>query len=173
MSAYAVPAMRVAILSDTHVPSRAPSIPDWVLREVRDADHTVHAGDFDSPGAYRTVADAATELTAVAGNMDPPDLEVPEVATLSVEGVRFVVVHGTGDLEGYDDRVAATVAEHADPDRLTLGVSGHTHQQTDRELDGHRVVNPGSATGAAPAASTTMLTAEVADGTVDLTVHEA
>lgn len=164
--------MRVAIISDTHVPSRASAVPDWVLQEVREADHTIHAGDFDTPAAFRTVADAAADLTAVAGNMDPPSLDVPDVATLDVAGVRFVVVHGTGDLAGYDDRVATTVAEHADPDRTTVGVSGHTHQQTDRELGGYRVINPGSATGADPAPSTTMVTAEVADGAVDVTVHE-
>lgn len=164
--------MRVAIVSDTHVPSRAPEVPEWVLEEVRDAEYTIHAGDFDSPEAYETVAEAAADLTAVAGNMDPRGLDLPEVATLDTGGVRFVVTHGTGDLAGYEDRVAETVAEHA-ADHTTVGVSGHTHQRMDRELGGYRVLNPGSATGADPAPDTSIMTAEVEDGDLRVTVHEA
>ncbi|WP_435196124.1 metallophosphoesterase family protein [Natronomonas sp. EA1] len=160
--------MRVVIVSDTHIPSRAAEVPTWVRGELREADHVIHAGDFDSQEAYDEIRDLAPALTAVRGNLDP-ELGLPEVAVLDVEGVRFVVTHGTGDLEGYDDRVAETVAEHADPDRLTVGVSGHTHQRTDRELGGYRVLNPGSATGAEPAPDTSILVVEVAEGAIDVT----
>jgi hypothetical protein len=162
--------MRLVIVSDSHVPSREPSIPGWVLDQCREADHVVHAGDFDSPEALTVLREASPELTAVHGNIDP-DLGLPSVATLDVEGVRFVLTHGTGDREGYEERVAGTVAANA-LDGPTVGVSGHTHQVMDREVDGFRLLNPGSCTGASPAGATTMMTATVEDGSVDVTVHE-
>lgn len=158
--------MRVAIVSDTHVPSRAASAPEWVAEEVQSADHTVHAGDFDSREAFERIEEAAADLTAVAGNMDPRGLGLAAVETVDLGGVRFVVTHGTGSPRGYEDRVGNTVAEHAAADRPTVGVSGHTHEVMDRELAGHRVLNPGSATGAAPASRASMMVADVADGNV-------
>ena len=160
--------MRIAVISDTHIPSRADAIPDWVVEEVERSDHVVHAGDFDSPDAYERVVDIAPELTAVVGNMDPP-LDVPEVATLDTAGVRFVVVHGTGELATYDERVAGIVDEHAADEGLTVGVVGHTHQRRDEEVGGYRLLNPGSATGADPASEVSMLVVEVADGKIDVT----
>ncbi|MEF8877321.1 MAG: metallophosphoesterase family protein [Haloarculaceae archaeon] len=162
--------MRLAIVSDSHVPSREPSIPEWVLDRCRAADHVLHAGDYDSPEALATVREASPELTAIHGNIDP-DLGLPSVATLDCDGVRFVVTHGTGDMEGYKERVAGTVDANA-VDGPTVGVSGHTHQVMDREVDGYRLLNPGSCTGASPASETTMMSATVEDGSVDVTVHE-
>lgn len=162
--------MRLAIVSDSHVPSREPSIPEWILDQCRDADRVIHAGDFDSPEALETVREASPDLTAVHGNIDP-DLGLPSVATLDVEGIRFVVTHGTGDATGYEARVAGTVAANA-VDGSTVGISGHTHQVMDREVDGYRLLNPGSCTGARPAGATTMMTASVEGGSLDVTVHE-
>lgn len=158
----------VAIVGDTHVPSRAGAIPAWVRERVAGADHSIHVGDFDAAETLATVEDLAAGLTAVAGNMDPAGLELPRVATLDVEGVRFVVTHGTGAPANWADRVAATAREHGG-DGATVGVAGHTHQVVDREHDGVRLLNPGSATGAAPATEASMLTATVAGE--DLTVE--
>lgn len=162
--------MQVAIISDTHIPSRAKHVPDWVRDEVRAADHVIHAGDFDSPEALATVEDLAPELTAVTGNMDS-GLDLPGVATVDLGGVEFVVTHGTGNPVGYEERVASTVREHAS-DGPTVGVAGHTHELLDTTVDSLRLLNPGSATGAAPAATTSMLTATVADGELTVAVHE-
>lgn len=158
--------MRIAVISDTHVPARAPEIPDWVLEEVGAADHTIHAGDFDSKEAYETVDERAVELTAVAGNMDPRNLDVPQVATIDIGGIRVVVVHGTGPLETYHERVASIVAEEAADDRLTVGISGHTHERHDEEREGNRLLNPGSATGADPASDASMMVVDVDDGDI-------
>lgn len=163
---------RIAILSDTHVPSRADRIPDWVREEIRDADRTIHAGDFDSEGAFETVRDLADgRLTAVEGNMDPFGLDLPGVATLDVEDVRLVVTHGTGPTSGYRDRVVETVAEHAG-ETTTVGVAGHTHDPLDATVGGLRLLNPGSATGAAPAEGATMYVAEVDGDRIDVTRRE-
>ena len=163
--------MQVALISDTHIPSRETEIPDAFEDSIESADHVIHAGDFDSEGALATQRTLAPELTAVAGNMDPR-IGLPAVATVELGGVEFVVTHGTGSPGGWARRVAETVREHASG-ATAVGVAGHTHEVTDTHHDGIRLLNPGSATGAAPASRTTMMTARVADGDIAVDVHEA
>ncbi len=163
-------ATTLALVSDTHAPTRAGEIPEWVRERVRAADHVIHAGDFDSPEALAEVRELADgNLTAVRGNVDPPDLDLPATATVEFEGATFVVTHGTGGSRGYEERVADVVREEAGPG--AVGVSGHTHEVLDATLGEVRLLNPGSATGARPATAVTMMTAEVDDGDVDVTVH--
>ncbi|WP_338727057.1 metallophosphoesterase family protein [Haladaptatus sp. DJG-WS-42] len=151
---------RVALISDTHIPSRKETIPEWVVEEIEAADYTIHAGDFDSVDAFERVGEIAGEtLTACLGNTDPGDLELPAVATLDVADIRFVVTHGQGDPETYKQRVAAIATEHGAG--TTIGVSGHTHRVHDEVVDGVRLLNPGSATGAAPALTATMLVVSI------------
>lgn len=163
--------MDLAIVADTHVPSREPAVPEWVVDRVTAADHAIHVGDFDAPDVLERFREWAPELTAVHGNMDPATLELPSVATLDVEGARFVVTHGTGDPDRYRDRVVGVARDHGAADLRTVAVAGHSHELLDETRDGVRLLNPGSATGAAPADEATMLTAAVEDGAVDVTVH--
>jgi putative phosphoesterase len=165
--------MRLVVMGDTHVPSRETAIPDWVVDEMRAADHVIHTGDFDSADALATVREYAPDLTAVVGNIDPQNLDLPAVATLDAGGVRFVVTHGTGELATYDDRVAHITDEHAADDRLTVGISGHTHQRRDETHGGYRLLNPGSATGTDPAPDTSIMTVDAADGEVSVETHVA
>lgn len=162
--------VHVAVFGDTHVPSRATEIPEWVREEVRGTDHVVHTGDFDSAEAFDRVTELAGDsLTAVRGNTDP-QLGLPSIAVLEIEGVTCVVTHGTGDLAGYEKRVVDIARENGGED--AVAIAGHTHEPTDTEIDGIRLLNPGSATGASPAEAETMLTFDVSDGTLDVTNHE-
>lgn len=162
--------MDVAIISDSHVPSREPAIPDWALERVRATDHVIHAGDFDSSAALADVRGVASRLTAVAGNMDPRALGLPDVESISLGGVEFVVTHGTGSRHDYEQRVAGIVAEEGG-DGPTVGVAGHTHELLDTTVEGVRLLNPGSVTGASPANEATMLTATVRDSELSVSVH--
>lgn len=162
----------IAVISDSHIPERADAIPAAFRERVAIADHVIHAGDFTD----RVTLDAIRELaddqcTAVYGNMDPRNLDLPAVATATVGGVEFVVTHGTGDLETYETRVADVVREAAGED--AIGIAGHTHEVLDTVVDGVRLLNPGSVTGAAPAERTTMMELTVKGGDVDVSVHEA
>ncbi|MFB6304100.1 MAG: metallophosphoesterase family protein [Haloferacaceae archaeon] len=162
----------IAIVSDTHVPSRAPSVPEWVADRLAAADHVVHAGDFDSPAAFervRELAGGAERLTAVRGNADPRSLDLPRVATVERGGVTLVVTHGDGTPHDYRERVAARVRSHGGPD--AVGVCGHTHERMDERADGVRLLNPGSATGVRPAREASMFLATADDGALDVSVH--
>lgn len=162
--------MDVAIISDPHIPSRKQTIPDAFAERIQEADHAIHAGDFDTKGAFADQRDLVAEMTAVHGNMDP-DIGLPTTATVELGGVEFVVTHGTGSRHGWEQRVAETVAEHATTDNA-VGVAGHTHEVTDTEHDGIHILNPGSVTGANPADRPTMMTATAVSGSLDVSVHE-
>lgn len=163
--------MIIAVISDTHIPSRTRKLPEWVEAEIRSADHTIHAGDVGSRTAYEdleTLTDG--NLTAVRGDKDPRDLELPAVATLELGGRSFVVIHqgdGSGDrLENVRD----VVLEHGGTN--AIGVTGHTHQPAEETIDGVRILNPGSATGAFPTTTVSMIRVTVRDGSLTVEVLE-
>jgi putative phosphoesterase len=160
--------MEIAIIADTHIPSRAADIPEAFVERIRAADHVLHAGDFDSEAAFERVESLAADLTAVRGNMDP-GLGLPQAATVELGGVDFVVTHGTGSRKGYERRVARTVEEYATPE--AVGVAGHTHDPLDATYEGIRLLNPGSVTGASPADFPTMLTATAESGNLAVSLH--
>jgi putative phosphoesterase len=162
--------MEVALIADTHIPTRASEIPEPFAGRIRAADHVVHAGDFDSQGAFADVQAMAERLTAVSGNMDR-GLGLPEVRAVECDGVEFVLTHGTGPEHSYQQRVASAVRDHASAESA-VGVAGHTHEVLDTRHDGVRLLNPGSVTGASPADRATMMTATVEDGSLAVTLHE-
>lgn len=163
---------RLAVISDSHIPERASDLPTAFRERIRDADRVLHAGDFTSGDALAEVESLADgRLTAVYGNMDPRNLDLQAVETLDVEGVTFVVTHGTGNPDDYEKRVAGIVREEADEE--AIGIAGHTHEVLDTTTEGVRLLNPGSVTGAEPASRATMMTVEVDGGDLDVTVQEA
>jgi putative phosphoesterase len=162
----------LAVVSDTHIPSRADSIPPWIEDRTQAADHVVHAGDFDSAGAYERIVELAggeESLTAVVGNIDPRSFDLPIVETLAVEDATFVVTHGAGPRHGYRERVAETVREEGGVD--AVGIAGHTHEPLDAVVDGVRLLNPGTATGAPPGEEPTMYEVRVDGDDVLATLH--
>lgn len=178
--------MAIAILSDTHIPGQADELPEAFRDRLRDADHVVHAGDVGSHEAFAEIDDLAADLTAVYGNADPDDVDLPAVASVEIGGVTFVVTHGEVDRldraaystegvvtgrEDWLDAVASITRYRATGPMV--GIGGHSHDVEDTVHDGVRLLNPGSATGVGRAEGTTMMTAEVRDGEVDVTVHEA
>jgi putative phosphoesterase len=171
----------VAVLSDTHTyHDLRETVPGWVRAEVEAADYTVHAGDFVTPTALEFFRDLAADLVAVRGNADV-GVDLPEVATLTVEGVRLVVTHppdvddASLDRAAYDRGVLAAVesagnGRPAGDGQPVVAVAGHTHRVIDVAVGGVRLLNPGSATGALPAERPTMLRLHVSGGEVDVTV---
>jgi putative phosphoesterase len=160
--------MQVAIIGDSHIPSRASAIPEPFRERIEQADHVLHTGDFDSEGALANIRELSPALTAVHGNMDPR-LGLPDTATVELGGVEFALTHGTGSPDGWHERVAETARTTADSD--AVGVAGHTHRVEDTVHDGVRLLNPGSVTGALPAKGATMYTATAAEGELEVRRH--
>ncbi|MCE0487937.1 metallophosphoesterase family protein [Ornithinimicrobium sediminis] len=160
--------MRLLLVADTHVPRRAREMPRQVWDEVESADLVVHAGDWVVPELLDELEARSRLLLAVHGNNDGAELRrrLPEVATAVVGGVRLGVVHETGPRQRREQRMRA-----AYPD-LDLLVFGHSHIPWDTEVDGLRLLNPGSPTDRRRQPHCTYLTCSVTEGRVDdVTLH--
>jgi putative phosphoesterase len=162
--------MRLLIISDTHLPARAKDLPSRVWDEVAVADVVFHAGDWVTARLVDELAERSTRLVGVYGNNDGPDVRerLPEVARVTLDGLRIAVVHETGGKVGREIR-----ADHDFPDTDLL-IFGHSHIPWDSASPGGmRLLNPGSPTDRRRQPACTYLTAELADGRLtDVRLHE-
>lgn len=134
--------MMIAVVSDSHVPTRAEKIPEEFREKMKEADLTVHAGDFAEKPVYNSI-DEYGELVAVKGNCDFFDL--PNSETFERQGLNFGVYHGTGITPRGDHETLAKIAEE-DLEAEIL-IHGHSHQEDIAKQDGVILLNPGSCTG--------------------------
>jgi putative phosphoesterase len=128
--------VRLGVIADTHGLLRP-----QVFEVFREVDRILHAGDV---GKAEILADleALAPVTAVYGNVDPPELRarLPRVADLELDGFAVVVTHG----DQFGSPAPAALAA-AFP-RAEIIVYGHTHRAllelVDRTVT---VMNPGAA----------------------------
>jgi len=162
--------LRLLIMSDTHVPARAKDLPARLWDEVAAADVVFHAGDWVTAGLVDELAERSARLVGVYGNNDGPDVRsrLPEVARVTLEGLRIAVVHETGGKAGRETR--------ADQDypQTDLLIFGHSHIPWDSVSPaGLRLLNPGSPTDRRRQPACTYLTAEVANSRLaNVQLHE-
>ena len=160
---------RLLIVADTHVPTRARTLPAQLWEAVEDADVVIHAGDWVDERLLDELEARAARLVAVWGNNDHGAFRerLPEVARVEIDGVRFAVVHETGPSQGREKRCSEL---YADVDVL---VFGHSHIPWDTTSDtGLRLLNPGSPTDRRRQPHCTYLTAVADDGVLgDVTLH--
>lgn len=133
----------IAVISDSHVPNRAPEIPKKIIEKVEEADKVIHCGDFATEQVYGELQEFSEDLVAVKGNCDFFDL--PNSETFEREGLKVGVYHGTGITPRGDHETLLDIAEN----KLDIDIlfHGHTHQEDIYEEDGTLLLNPGSCTG--------------------------
>ncbi len=162
--------MRLLLIADTHVPKRAKDMPAQVWQAVSEADVVLHAGDWVDVSLLDQLEQRATRLIGVYGNNDGPELRarLPEVARAELGGLRWAVVHETGQAQGREARCAA---QYPDADVL---VFGHSHIPWDTTAaTGLRLLNPGSPTDRRRQPVCTYMTAVVQNGELsEVTLHE-
>ena len=157
-------ALRLVAVADTHVPKRARELPAQVWAAVDAADVVVHAGEWVAEALLDEFEARSRRLVAVWGNNDGPELRrrLPEVARVTIGGLRLAVVHETGGREGRERRADA---DYPDADVL---VFGHSHIPWDTlSPNGLRLLNPGSPTDRRRQPHCTYLTARIAGGVLD------
>ncbi len=157
------------LTSDTHVPHRSRDLPPALWAAIEAADVVVHAGDWVDVRLLDEMERRARRLIGVHGNNDHGVLRerLPETAHAGIAGIRFAVVHETGDKKGREARCAARF-----PDADVL-VFGHSHIPWDTTAGtGLRLLNPGSPTDRRRQPHGTFVTA-IADGGVlsEVTFH--
>lgn len=132
----------IAVVSDSHVPTRAEEIPKPIREEMKKADLIVHAGDFAEKAVYNGIEEYG-ELIAVKGNCD--FFELPNSEKFERNGVKFGLYHGTGIKPRGDHETLQKIAR--DDLEVEVLITGHTHQEEISELDECTILNPGSCTG--------------------------
>lgn len=161
--------MKLLLLADTHVPTRAHDMPQQVWREADRADVVLHAGDWVDTPLLDALEARAARLVACWGNNDGPQLRarLPEVAEATLGGLRFSVVHETGAASSREARMSR---HYPDTDVL---VFGHSHIPWDTTTSsGLRLLNPGSPTDRRRQPHCTYMTATVADNQLgDVMLH--
>ncbi len=157
------------LISDTHLPVRAKRLPDEIWPALEAADVVFHAGDWVGVELLDELETRSRRLVGCWGNNDGPELRarLPEVARVTLHGIRFAVVHETGQAVGRERRM-----DDAFPDVDVL-VFGHSHIPWDTVTPrGMRLLNPGSPTDRRRQPHGTYLTATVdASGLRDVTLH--
>lgn len=117
---------RVAILSDTHGLLR-----DEVKEELKQADVIIHAGDINTQTIVDELKRYAT-LYIVRGNNDKEWAEeIPEQLFVTIEGVRFFIIHNKKEIP-------------KDLKEVDVIVYGHSHKYGVNEEQGVLMLNPGS-----------------------------
>jgi putative phosphoesterase len=156
-------ATSILLLADTHLPKRARALSEDVWRAVDEADLVIHAGDWVDVTLLDALEARATRLVGVYGNNDGAELRqrLPEIARVTIDGLRFAVIHETGSVAGRDRR-----ADEKFPESDVL-IFGHSHIPWDTTTPaGLRLLNPGSPTDRRRQPRCTMMTLAVDDGTL-------
>jgi len=164
-----VTALRVVLVADTHLPKRARALPDRLWRDVESADVVVHAGDWVEELLLDELEERSSRVVGVYSNNDGPELRsrLPEVARVTLGGVRVAVVHETGQAKGREERCQEL---YGDADLL---VFGHSHIPWDTTAPGGlRLLNPGSPTDRRRQPFCTYMTLVLGDGRIqDVQLH--
>ncbi len=155
--------MRLAIISDTHMPRGPRAIPDACLAQCREADAILHAGDLIDVAVLEALRSLGPPVYAIHGNVDSAAVRqlLPGRLELALAGVRIGMVHAPGPAARRFDALRLAFA-HCD-----AVVFGHTHLPEHSERDGFQIFNPGSPTERRRAPAHTMGIATIADGRVE------
>lgn len=135
--------MLVGVVADTHIPRRASRIPPELLAGLGGVDLILHAGDLVEESVLVELGRVAP-VVAVAGNVDPPQLQrkLGRQRVLRLGRFRIGLVHGDGDAGTTPLRARAAFTA------VDGVVFGHSHEPHNRWEGGVLLFNPGSPTDA-------------------------
>jgi putative phosphoesterase len=133
--------MRVGVISDTHVPIAARSLPPAVFEVFKNVDLILHAGDIVDLSVIEELRTIAP-VEAVAGNMDDSEahLKFPLKKILSLGVFKVGLIHGKYKINVQREMIRKEF------DAIDLIVYGHSHTPFWGKVDGVYFLNPGSPT---------------------------
>ena len=154
--------MRIAVISDTHMPRGPRRLPDDCVERLRAADVILHAGDLMELEVLHALQALGPPVHAVRGNVDSAELQarLPLQRLLELAGVKVGMVHDAGPRAGRLERMRRRFPE------AQAVVFGHSHIPLYEDRAGFQIFNPGSPTERRRAPHHTMGLATVRDGRI-------
>jgi putative phosphoesterase len=132
----------IGLISDTHIPLRATTLPKEIFTIFQNVDYIIHAGDI----VELTVIDELEQIApvlAVHGNMDTPETKnaLPELNSLKIIDKKIGVIHNPDILSGIEH-----MRELTKTNKFDVLVYGHTHNANIKWEEKTLYINPGSPT---------------------------
>lgn len=133
--------IKVAVLSDTHIPIASNDLPKAVYDGIASVDMILHAGDLVDVSVLDKLS-AIAPTRAVCGNMDNSGVRsrLPNKDIVKIGEVSIGLIHGWGPPSGL---IELTRQEFKNVDMI---VFGHSHMPLLQTKDGILFFNPGSPT---------------------------
>jgi putative phosphoesterase len=134
--------VRLAIISDTHLPRGARVLPPACVEHLRAADLILHAGDFMELEVLTQLEALGPAVCGVRGNVDSAELQarLPLTRMVDAGSAKIALIHDAGPSAG---RLARMRRRFPDADAV---VFGHSHIPLLESQDGFTIFNPGSPT---------------------------
>ena len=159
--------MRLAIISDTHLPRGTRALPAACVEHLCAADLILHAGDVSTLEVLEELRALGPPVAAVHGNVDDARVRaaLPAARLVDAAGARIAMLHDAGSAAGRLARMQSRFAASG----AAAVVFGHSHIPLHEHdpATGFQIFNPGSPTDRRRQPTHTMGLAEVgADGTI-------
>ncbi len=134
--------MKIAVLSDTHIPTQATDMPAEAYATLSDADLIIHSGDIVSIQFLEKLKKISS-VRAVYGNMDYPEVRqaLPKKDIVECEGFKIGIFHGNGP----PNEILQRAGEEFD-EKLDVIIFGHSHKVVNETVGETLFLNPGSPT---------------------------
>ena len=139
----------IGLISDTHVPSRVPKIPQNIIDDFkkREVDYVFHLGDFTILDVFEYLNDefGKEKVIGILGNMDEGEIRdlLPETLEFELYGRKIFMTHGTGG----PNIVIKRLNKQFDLTPYDIIIFGHVHRPYNEVWrDGKLYLNPGTPT---------------------------
>jgi uncharacterized protein len=133
--------LKVGVISDTHIPAIALSLPPVVFEIFKGVDLILHAGDIVELSVLDELSSVA-HVEAVAGNMDGSDvhLKLPSKKIIPIGGYSVGLIHGKYKIDVQREMIMKEFSA------VNLIVYGHSHTPFWGKVGDVYFLNPGSPT---------------------------
>ncbi|MDD5005624.1 MAG: metallophosphoesterase family protein [Candidatus Omnitrophica bacterium] len=134
--------MKIGVISDTHIPERAPELPKEIYSAFKDVDLILHAGDLITWDVLESLKKIGP-VRAVYGNMDTPPVKskLKEKEIIEAGNFKIGLIHGSGSPANL-----ISFAKGAFEQKMDVIVFGHSHNPVNEKKSGILFFNPGSPT---------------------------